>query len=247
MKLYAISDLHLPGGQDKPMDIFGPNWENHPALIRTNWCACVQPEDYVLVPGDISWAMQLDEAAADLEYLGTLPGHKIIVRGNHDYWWHSIGHVRQALPASIQAIQNDCLLLPGDVVVCGSRGWDLPESGGTTAPGGPAAQAAQDRKIYERELLRLEMSLRIAQKTGAAHIIAMLHFPPSTPEYGRTGFTALLTEYGVEKCVYGHLHGNAERWALRGTYDGVFYQLVAADALHFTPYFLCNLAEGPAQ
>ncbi len=232
MKLFAIGDLHLPGGQEKPMDVFGRQWTDHPQIIRTAWQEVVAPADWVLVPGDISWAMHLEEARDDLAFLGNLPGRIVILRGNHDYWWHGIGKVRQALPPNVTALQNDCVMLNDDCAVCGTRGWELPDS---------ATNTPQDEKIYEREVIRLEMSLQAARRAGAERLFAMLHFPPADSDGRATDFTRLLEQYCVEKCVYGHLHAAAVQRALRGTCRGVFYQLVSCDALGFTPYLVAEV------
>ena len=231
-KLYAIADLHLPGGQDKPMDVFGVQWRDHVNHLRQAWVDLVRDEDWVLVPGDISWAMRLEEALPDLDFLGRLPGRIILLRGNHDYWWQAIGKVRRALPANIHAIQNDCILLPDNTAICGTRGWDLPTKEGVTA---------QDIRIYERELQRLRMSLEKARQSGARRLVAMMHFPPAETGGMPTGFTCHMEEYGVSICVYGHLHGDYGRRALRGRHRGVYYRLVSADALGFRPWLVSDV------
>jgi predicted phosphohydrolase len=232
MKLYAIGDLHLQGGKDKPMDVFGLHWEDHPDRIRRAWEGVVESQDWVLLPGDISWAMRVEEMADDLAYLAALPGRKVLLRGNHDYWWQSLSKVRQALPEGVSALQNDYIPLTNNWAVCGTRGWELPNTSGTTA---------HDYKIYERELIRLRLSLDGAKRGGYRHLVAMLHFPPTDGQGTPSGFTTLLEEYGVEICVYGHLHGAAQQFALRGVHRGVHYHLVACDALRFTPLFLTTL------
>lgn len=225
VKLFAIGDLHLPGGQDKPMDIFGDGWAGHPERIRTAWLQRVTEEDVVLVPGDLSWAMTLEEAKEDLAYLGSLPGSIVIIRGNHDYWWSSISQVRAALPQRVFALQNDHFVLPDGTAVCGARGWDLPQ---------PSSDP-HDVKIYKREVGRLELSLQSAQRAGLQPRIAMLHYPPTTQDGRRTEVTDLLEEHGVKLCVFGHLHGAARNWALKGMLRGIEYRLVACDAIDFTP------------
>src|SRR5690625_5152265 len=152
VRIFAIGDLHLPGNQEKPMDIFGSGWTNHPDRIRKAWSENVSEDDWVLMPGDLSWAMTLEEAADDLAYLGKLPGTTVIIRGNHDYWWSAIGKVRSALPPRVFALQNDHILLPDGSALCGTRGWDLPARAGDP----------HDVKIFERELQRLELSLESA-------------------------------------------------------------------------------------
>ena len=165
MAIYAIGDLHLPGHQEKPMNVFGDHWDRHFDVIRENWLSMVSPEDVVLIPGDISWAMQLEEARDDLMQIAALPGRKLLLRGNHDYWWNSISKVRALLPENMYAIQNDALALDG-VVYCGTRGWNIPGEGQPTDP--------QDVKIFQRELLRLEMSLQQAEKLATDFVNGLL-------------------------------------------------------------------------
>ena len=233
MRVYAIGDLHLPGGDLKPMDVFGPHWENHFERISESWRASVSDEDLVLVPGDISWAMQLADAAADLRRIAQLPGTILILRGNHDYWWSSLTQLRSNLPENMHAVQNDAYDA-GDVVFCGTRGWTLPQPGSAETADGPAG--TQDEKIYRREVMRLEMSLQAARRlAGERPVFAMMHYPPLLPEYARSGteFTRLLTQYGVCRCVYGHLHGPSVQRGYNGLYNGVQYDLVSCDALRF--------------
>lgn len=231
MELYAIGDLHLPGGQQKPMDIFGEGWIDHPERIRKAWRERVGSADLVLVPGDISWAMTLEEAQEDLEYLGSLTGSIVMIRGNHDYWWSGIGRVRDALPGNVAALQNDHYPLPDGSAICGTRGWDLPDSGSD----------AHDFKLFQREIGRLELSLKSAVEAGRGPRIAMLHYPPTTQDGRRTQVTDLLEEYGVSLCVYGHLHGPARKRAIQGKLRGVTYQLVACDAIGFAPVHLTTV------
>lgn len=235
MNLYAIGDLHLPGGQEKPMDIFGEGWTDHPERIRQAWQAQVGPDDVVLVPGDISWAMTLEQAREDLAYLGSLPGTIVIIRGNHDYWWSAIGKVRKAVPERVFALQNDHFPLPGGMAVCGTRGWDLPQEGSDP----------HDLAVYRREVGRLELSLQSAVRAGLRPYVAMLHYPPTTRDGQPTEMTALLEAYGVSICVYGHLHGPARRSAVHGTVRGVTYRLVACDAVGFAPVYLGPVPGAP--
>jgi len=233
VRIFAIGDLHLPGGDKKPMDVFGAHWENHFERIEKDWRARVAEEDVVLIPGDISWAMQLEPALEDLRRISLLPGKKLILRGNHDFWWSSLTQLRCSLPENMHAVQNDAYDA-GDVVFCGSRGWTLPQAGNTEMSLGQAA--SQDEKIYRREAMRLEMSLKAAKRmAGDRPIFAMMHYPPLLPEYARGGteFTRLMTEYGVVRCVYGHLHGPSVQRGYNGLYNGVQYDLVSCDALGF--------------
>lgn len=224
MRIFAIADLHLPGGDLKPMNVFGSQWENHFERISADWRTRVQADDVVLIPGDTSWAMQLDAALPDLSQIGALPGRKILLRGNHDFWWSSLSRLRAALPEQFYALQNDAMLLSG-VLFAGTRGW--------VCPGGPG-ETAQDRKIYEREVQRLSLSLRDAKRLSKeAPIVAMLHFPPFPEPAAPTELTRLLSEYGVKYAVYGHLHGASTARAFCGTLESVRYQLVSCDALDF--------------
>lgn len=207
------------------MDVFGEAWTDHPRRIKEAWLQKVDETDIVLVPGDISWAMTLDEAAEDLAYLGSLSGQIVMIRGNHDYWWQAIGKVRSAVPPNVSALQNDHYALPDGTAICGTRGWDLPDAG--TDP--------HDEKIYARELLRLELSLQSAEAAGLKPRIVMLHYPPTTRDGKKTPVTDLMERFGVEICVYGHLHGPARSFGVRGTLRGITYHLVACDAIGFTP------------
>ena len=234
MDIFAISDLHLPGGEDKPMDIFGPEWSGHPKRIAAAWRELVKPEDLVLVPGDVSWAMKLDAVQEDLDCLGTLPGTILLVKGNHDLWWKSISQLRQRLPENVFALQNDFYPLPEGLAVCGTRGWKSP---------GAADFTSEDEKVYLRELARLRLSLDAAQGRGYQPYIVMLHYPPTAENQTESEFTEIMAEAGVKYCVYGHLHGHAQRQALTGTHRGISYYLVACDAIDFKPLYITSLPD----
>lgn len=222
MTVYAISDLHMSMG-DKPMDIFGSNWENHTERIFEDWRSRVNDEDIVLLPGDFSWAMYLEEAGGHIADVGALPGRKILLKGNHDYWWSAIGKVRAALPEGMYALQNDAVELDG-FVFAGTRGWLLPGQ----------ETDAQDRKIFERELIRMRMSLEKARRVSPdGRLIVMTHFPPATAAMTDTPVTELLDEYGPENVVYGHLHGQSTKAAYSGNRGVSRYDLVSCDALDF--------------
>ena len=221
MKIFAIGDLHLPGGDDKPMNVFGAHWDGHFEKIRHDWLERVTDGDVVLLPGDLSWAMQLKDALPDLDRVGQLPGRKIILRGNHDYWWCGINHLREVLPQGMYALQNDAMLLDG-VAFAGSRSWTL-----------PAAEEGEDFKIYSRELIRMEMSLERASKLRASRLVMMTHYPPLDEKHNDTPVSQLIEKYGVTDVVYGHLHGGSLRGAFNGNRKGIEYYCVSCDGLNF--------------
>ena len=239
MAIYALGDTHLGFAVDKPMDIFGALWSRHPVPLFQNWEATVAPEDIVLVPGDISWGMTLAQAEPDLRELDLLPGTKLMIQGNHDYWWESLKKMRAIGLQTIQFIQNDAVLLPagslpevdGPVAVCGTRGWITP--GDRTWH----EDEEHNQKIYSREIGRLKMSLDAGKKAGAAAYLVMLHYPPVAEDHQPTGFTELMESYGgVKTVVYGHLHGPGARYrAFQGAHGGIRYVLTACDSIDFTP------------
>jgi len=225
LAVFAISDLHLPA-REKPMDVFGAHWENHFERIRADWLERVAEADTVLLPGDLTWAMHLEDAMEDIERISSLPGKKILLRGNHDYWWSSIGRVRRALGADTYALQNDSMLIDGRLFA-GSRGWTIPGEGAD----------GDDVRIYQRERMRLEMSLKHARaRDEQLPITVMMHYPPLSEE--AVGFSDILESYGVSDCVYGHLHGAGLYGAIRGERNGVRYHQVSCDGLDFKMYLL---------
>lgn len=221
MKIWAISDLHLSVNNPKPMDIFGPAWNDYVDKVFDDWKDKVQTEDIVLMAGDFSWAMKLEEAKSDFDLLENLPGKKIIVKGNHDYWWSSISALRKILPKNFYALQNDAIKFD-NCIFCGTRGWLLPDEN----------CSAENRKIYDRELIRLEMSLKKAQelKNNNEKIYCLLHYPPTTLTKIDTGFTNLIEKYEVCKVVYGHLHAKKNP-ELVFTKNSVQYFLTSCDLL----------------
>lgn len=227
MKVYAISDLHLSIHNPKPMDIFGGAWENYVEEIVASWRANVAPDDIVLIAGDISWAMSLEAAVPDLRFIAQLPGYKVILRGNHDYWWKSISAVRKVLPDKMYAVQNDCVRI-GNVLICGSRGWTSPD-------GKPFTD--DDRKIYDREILRLTMSLNAMRQARRPEdtVVAMMHYPPFNSRLERSAFTELFVDYAPDAVVYGHLHGKDCRVCRKADIDGVSYYLTSCDLVGNQP------------
>ena len=222
MMIYAIGDLHLPGGAEKPMDVFGAHWEGHWEKIQADWRARVEDGDVVLIPGDISWAMRFEDALADLRAIGELPGRKLLLRGNHDFWWGAITRLREALPPGMYALQNDALQLEG-VTFCGSRGWTNPQG-----------EEGEDARLYARELLRMRMSLEKARSLSPdGPLVALTHFPPLGEGGAATPVSDLLEGFGVEDAVYGHLHGASIKTAFSGIKNGVRYHFVSCDGLNF--------------
>lgn len=222
MKIYAISDLHLSTNCNKPMNIFGPVWDNYLEDIESSWKKRVTRNDIVLIPGDISWAMKLEDATADLKYISGLKGTKVFIRGNHDFWWKSISEVRSVLDDKMLALQNDAVRI-GNVVICGSRGWSAPENG--------VFKSEQDEKIYRRELIRLELSLKsmsVLREEGDK-VICMMHYPPLDYRMNDTDVSRLLEKYKVDACVYGHLHNYDNIQKLKFKKNGIKYYLTSCD------------------
>lgn len=223
MRFWGISDLHLSFGRPKPMDMFGPIWVDHPAKIESNWRARVAPEDVVFVPGDLSWATDLSGAAPDIEYLGRLPGTKVIVKGNHDWWWESLGKIKRALHKSVVPLQHTSAAF-GRVAVCGTRGWDL--------PGAFDWDEAKDGPNLKREVERLRMAA--AGLPSGEVRVALLHYPPLLKDEA-TPFTEVLEAAKVDLCVYGHLHRSGDFTPVNATRRGVRYVNVSCDFVDFTP------------
>lgn len=229
MALYAIGDLHLSFSSDKPMDVFGENWANYEEKIKSFWIENIRETDTTLIPGDISWAMRLEHALVDLEWIHELPGRKILLRGNHDYWWASLNKL-QALYEDMDFLQNNFYEYESEGVmyaICGTRGWLCPN---------PNKFDENDKKIYDRELLRLKLSLDAAKAAGHDKIIVMTHYPPTNDMQEDSGFTEIYEAYGVEKVIYGHLHTEFSfETGLQGVHGGVEYQLTSCDYLDFKP------------
>ncbi len=225
MKVWAISDLHLSGVSNKPMDVFGPGWEGHFEKIKADWREKVGDGDVVLIGGDTSWGMKLREGMFDVQSLADLPGQKVLIRGNHDYWWNGISKIRAQRPdASFSFLQNDCVKIE-NVVIAGSRGWSCPGSTDFTE---------QDMKLYLREAERFRLAFREAEKVRNEGdiLIALIHFPPMGLKQEDTLFTDLFRENRVDKVVFGHLHGSVY-FPLKTEKDGVEYFLTSCDKTHF--------------
>ncbi|WP_055666826.1 metallophosphoesterase [Desnuesiella massiliensis] len=224
MALYAISDLHLALSGDKPMDVFGEHWYKHDEKIQENWYDKITEKDTVLIGGDISWSMKMEQGMKELEWIHKLPGNKIIIKGNHDYWWGSISKLN-SLFDNMSFIQNNFFTYE-DWAICGTRGWICP---------GSESFSSKDEKIYTRELIRLRLSLEGAVKQGHRKIICMIHYPPTNDKYESSGFTDIFEEFGVAKVIYGHLHGPSLSRVMKGEKDGVEYIMTSCDYINFDP------------
>ncbi len=247
MKIWAIGDLHLSFGvEGKEMDVFGPGWENHAERIKEHWTATVGRDDLVLLPGDISWAMRPEEAAADLAWIHKLPGTKVMIKGNHDYWWGSLKKISEILPPSIHIVQNNAFHWK-EAAIGGARLWDTPEySFGKfidfrenprekQAPDAEAAvQEELNQKIFDREIERLKLSLK-QLRPDAKIRIAMTHYPPIGADLERSRASQILEENGIQVCVFGHLHNIKSGCALFGEARGVRYLLTSSDYIRHQP------------
>jgi hypothetical protein len=226
MKIYSISDLHLSGLADKPMNIFGNNWEGHFDKIKADWQAKVNDDDIVLICGDISWGTTLDEGLYDVNSLSVLKGKKVFVRGNHDFWWNGITKLRSKAPdASFYFLQNDCVKFD-NVIICGSRGWTCP---------GSADYTEQDNKLYLREAERFKLCFKEVEKVRREGdiLIVMMHYPPMGAKLQPSLFTELFENFNVNKVVFGHLHGETY-FPYRQVKNGIEYILTSCDKVDFT-------------
>lgn len=224
MALYAIGDLHLCLGADKPMDVFGGAWVGYLDKLRQG-LSVIGPEDTTVLLGDISWALGLEAAAADFAFVNEIPGRKILLKGNHDYWWSTASKFQKFCEAhgftDMELLHNNCLLY-GETALCGSRGWFFEEDNAGT----------HNEKVYNRELIRLETSLKAA---GEREKLCFLHYPPLYRGYRCPEILQLLSSYGVKHCYYGHLHGHSHSLAVEGEENGTEFRLVSADYVNFIP------------
>jgi len=246
MTIWAIGDLHLSFGvPNKGMDLFGAHWKEHAAKTEENWRKLITDDDLVLIPGDISWAMHPSEVAPDLQWIHSLPGSKMMIRGNHDYWWTSLTKVEGMMPPSIKVIQNNVQVWK-DVVVGGCRLWDTPEynfkdcivyqnnpkANLTEHPKDPA----ETERLFQRELARLEMSLQCFKKFPGKKRLVMTHYPPIGLSLATSSTSSILEKYEVDACVFGHLHNvRQDMEPLFGEKNGVRYLLTSCDYLNFCP------------
>lgn len=225
--IWAIGDLHLDYKKEKPMDVFGKAWKNHEEKIFEAWRERVAPDDTVLVVGDTSWALKLEEGKKDLDRIDDLPGRKILIKGNHDYWWSSLNKLNELGLETVDFLHNTGMVV-GNVAICGSRGWTDIDAGSVDE---------QDEKIYKRELNRLKLSIdameKEAEEKEISHRIAMLHYPPFSSKGEPNDFADILKEAKIDLCVYGHLHSYGHKFVVEGEFDGVRYQCVSSDYIGF--------------
>ena len=223
MALYAIGDLHLCLGAPKPMDIFGGAWVGYMDKLKEG-VAHITEEDTTILLGDLSWALDLPSAAQDFAWINEIPGRKIILKGNHDYWWNTAAKMNRFFQEkgfdTLHILHNNCHLY-GDVALCGTRGWFYEEE-----------KEGQSGKVFNRELQRLETSLKAA---GESEKLCFLHYPPYYTGYTCEPILEILEKYQVKTCYYGHLHGASHGLAMEGTWDGIGYKLLSADRLNFVP------------
>lgn len=225
MALYAIGDLHLSLGAPKPMDIFGGNWVGYMDKLKAGM-SVLKPEDTIVILGDLSWALGLEEAKDDFAWINEIPGNKIIIKGNHDYWWSTAAKFNKFCQENNfknQFVLNNNHYVYDDWAICGTRGWFFEEE----------KSGQHDEKVFKREIGRLEASLKSA---GELKKLVFLHYPPRYKGYTCPEILTLLKEYDVRYCFYGHLHGASHGLALEGLWDGIEYRLVSADRLDFKPY-----------
>ena len=227
MALYAIGDLHLCLGAPKPMDIFGGAWVGYMDKLKAGM-SVIGPEDTTVLLGDLSWSLDLSHAKADFAWINEIPGRKIILKGNHDYWWSTAAKFQKFCQENgfenIHLLNNNCYEY-GDYAICGTRGWFFEEE----------RSGQHDEKVFKRELIRLETSLKSA---GEKQKLVFLHYPPRYKGYECPEILALLEKYDVRRCFYGHLHGASHGLAMEGQWDGIEFRLVSADKLNFMPFLV---------
>ncbi len=230
MAIFALADLHLSFGTDKPMDVFGPNWENYTEKIYENWQSTVSADDLVIIPGDVSWSTYLCDAYDDFKFIDKLNGKKVIIKGNHDYWWTTLKKMEEFLEenqfGSIKILNNTAIPFE-NAAICGTRGWSIQENNDEA-----------DERIIDREKKRLILTLEEAVRLKQKSIIVGIHYPPFDHNGVENGFLEIMRNYGVDTCVYGHLHSYAHKNAVEGNKDGINLKLVAGDFVDFKPVLI---------
>ena len=231
MSLYAISDLHLANGVYKPMDVFGGRWQGYMEKIEKNWRAMISEDDTVVIGGDVSWGINLEQAREDFLLLNSLPGKKILLKGNHDLWWSTVSKMKRFFEENniknMDFLFNNCFIYD-NIGICGTRGWFFEEN----------FKECHDEKIFQRELIRLETSLKAAAAQGAEEIYCFLHYPPIFPSFRCGEIIELMKRYGVTRCIYGHLHSDSLRYAVTGEQEGIEFILTSGDYINFIPVLL---------
>ena len=228
MSLFVIGDLHLSLGEDKPMDVFS-GWNDYVQRLENNWRRLITDDDTVVIAGDISWAMKLEETLTDFRFIHSLPGKKLLLKGNHDYWWATKKKMDEFISVnhldSLSILFNNAFRV-GEYAVCGTRGWFLEN------------EAPEDIKVLNREVGRLKMSLEQAKKLGGEPVV-FLHYPPYYRGLECSEMMDVLLEYGVKKCYYGHIHGKKNfRLAFEGEYRGINFRLISGDKVEFVPFLV---------
>lgn len=231
MSIFAISDLHLSSDNKKSMEIFGPKWADYMNRIKENWESSISGEDVVIIPGDISWGTYIEDSVDDFKFLHSLPGKKIVLKGNHDYWWTTFNKLNEFLKEnnfnSISFLNNNSVVYE-NTLICGTRGWNCPEE---------SDFSEEDRKIFNRELQRLKLSIESGKNKKFDRIIAALHFPPFNKNKElNEDFAKIFEKFKVDICLYGHLHGPSHKEAFEGKIGETEFKFVAADYLGFKPF-----------
>jgi len=228
LALYVIGDLHLSLGSSKPMDVFGGVWENYTEKIRTAFSE-LNEDDVIVLAGDTSWGMSLQEAEMDFKFLDSLPGKKLLIKGNHDYWWTTNAKMQAFFAEKdirkLSILHNNCSLY-GDAVLCGTKGYSFEDE----------QSHSHDLKVYKREVIRMRASLESANKAGNGEKFMFLHYPPIFRQYECHEMIEAMAEYGVVKCFYGHIHGRNHAYAFEEERSGIEFKLISADYINFTPY-----------
>jgi uncharacterized protein len=253
MKIFGISDLHLSFAKPKPMDNFGDTWKDHAQKLRDNWCDAVTGSDIVLVPGDISWAPKYEDAKPDLEFLSSLPGTKLLLKGNHDRWWKHIGRMRAEAPSSLHFLHMDVLQV-GKVVVGGTCLWSYPftEWGdhvfleGALRRNSRSVDQENLERLRKRELERLKLCLAKIEPCENEVKVLLTHFPPIGSDFRSNPITRLLAKAGIAFCVFGHLHNLQNNTPTDCILDGVQYIYTSSEYLNFAPKLICEIEQEPA-
>ena len=234
MSLYTIGDLHLSLGTNKPMDVFGGRWENYVQKLSDGFSQ-LNDDDLTVLCGDITWGMTMEEALPDFKFIDALPGKKIILKGNHDYWWTTASKMTKFFEKNnfdtIRFVQNNSVIISDNnrkIAICGTRGWIIP----------PLGSIGEDRKIFEREKQRLVLSFQDALRSNPDKIIAAMHYPPVEKDAESSDFIRIMSEFNADECVFGHLHAASHINAPHGVYGGIRLRLVSCDYLNFVPLLI---------